>query len=188
MPILIMMCGVPGSGKTTARRELVAEGDMWCEFWDSVLTSPVVISSDDIVHYLCDNHNISYEEGWKLFIKDAADITKNLLKYNIIIGADIVVDMTNLTKAKRNSIIETVNKYSNGDYSVICYDLTGITKKEMLKRNEGRTDHTIPEEVLLDMHDSIEKPSKVEKFDIIHNFDELLDLIDTFPNRSIGHV
>lgn len=188
MPILIMMCGVPGSGKTTARRELVSEGDMWCEFWDSVLTSPVVISSDDIIDYLCDNHNTSYEEGWKLFIKDAASITQNLLKYNIIIGADIVIDTTNLTKAKRKAVIETVDKYSNGNYSIVCYDLTGITKKEMLQRNEDRTDHTIPEEVLLDMHDSVDKPSKSEGFSIVHNFDELLDFIDTLPNRSAQNV
>lgn len=179
MSVVIVLCGVPGSGKTTMRNKLLDESCNWSDAtWTNNNSHIGIISNDDVVTMLSDKASKSYEEGWKKYIDDAEKISDNLFKYYLLKGMDVIVDMTNVTRSKRQKLINYCNHYGNDPY-IYCMDLTGVKKKTILERAEARTDKKIPLEVITAMYDRLDKPKDDEGFTgIVKNLKELLEEVE----------
>ena len=136
-PICYILVGLPGSGKST-----------WAKNYNSSNgLSAVIISSDSIIDYICDEFGISYDMGWSKLIDFANMIfNKQLddwLKSNCdpdYDPLDIIIDRTNLTKKSRKNIIDRFKK----DYTIIVKEFW-IDEDLRKQRCADRIGKTIPD-------------------------------------------
>jgi len=155
---LILMVGLPGSGKST--------------YIQRNLKGYKIISFDN---YLTENIDSDYNQAWEkyqaLTASEKTDIYLSIdtefLKA-VEQGKDIVVDFTNLTILERKKWFDLVDKrYTK---QIIYMD----TPKEIIyNRNINRVSKTIPQVVIDDMFEKLEpplfkdKPYFREKFDFL---------------------
>ena len=89
-PKIVLLCGLPGSGKTTYRNDFLAE---WCGYMS--------LSSDDFIHYMAEQLGQTYEEVFK----DSVNLATRLLmkRYEEYVHRRdyIIIDRTNLTPKAR---------------------------------------------------------------------------------------
>jgi tRNA uridine 5-carbamoylmethylation protein Kti12 len=158
MPQFIMLCGVPGSGKSTWTRN----------FLSKTSDEYVIISSDDIIvewGKLLDP-NMTYSDAFKQV--DYKEVQKELnvrLMSAIADMKNIIWDQTNLTSKSRKGRVSRIPKV----YSKMCV-VFKIENDELFKRLEKRAQEEgkrIPEKVVKDMMDTFVEPSKGEGFDNI---------------------
>lgn len=150
---VLIIIGPPCTGKTT--------------FVSDVHHDSFIISSDNIVDQLCEQHNLTYSEFFqlafnhpirkkqrKLFDK-AIEESKNHQK--------IVWDLTNLTKRER---ARAMVHYPRAAFRAVEVEFKGW-EKEIIKLNHERglrTGKIVPEHVLLNMFKRYESVSKEEGF------------------------
>ena len=151
---IIVLVGLPGSGKSTLRDRLVDEhvGDDF-----------VIISSDEEIENLCADEGITYTEGFDKFIGKATHIMKQKFREAVNNGNNIIWDQTNLTPKKRRGILKQVPD----DYfkEAISVEVTSIQLRERLDRRERETGKHIPPHVVENMAKSYLPPTKAEGFD-----------------------
>lgn len=152
MANLYLMCGVPGSGKSTFLNNRIQNSDGF----------NVVVSRDKIRFSIVrpDEEYFSHEdEVMKLFWDE---INKNLS-----LGKNVFVDQTSLTKKSRKWLLNHINGYHKA--YLIWID---ATLEECLKRNEMRkgTRAYVPREQIRRMFYSFEIPSKEEGFSCIFKY------------------
>jgi predicted kinase len=150
MPKLLMLSGIPTSGKSTYVKQLKKT-----EEWRQA----VVLSTDDYIEgeamTLCRTYNEIFEET----IQEAQRALEQDLKNAIRSGLDLVWDQTNLTSKIRKKKLKIVPR----SYTRECaYFIT--TLEEALKRNKTRDGKFIPESVLKQMHSQFETPTINEGF------------------------
>lgn len=155
--VLVVMAGMPGSGKTYYSDLIIKAFDNKFPYDQGAYHS-----SDFIMEVWASYEGITYDEvyardskaAFKLFDKDTDnyyDIPETLL----------VWDQTNLTKKKRKKIISRFrNKYDK----IFCVMVHSDKAK---KRRDARIGKTIPSHVLKSMEASIDIPSPDEGFDDI---------------------
>lgn len=146
---LIMLIGIPGSGKSTYA-EKIAERE-----------SAVVISSDRLREELFGNV-LELRRNSKLF----GEMYKRALQY-LSEGKNVVLDATNITGCKRKSIL---NKFKS--YYKECYYIKTPLQK-VLHQNRSR-DRNVPENVIIRMYKILEEPDYNEgwdKINIVENSD-----------------
>lgn len=145
MRILILMCGVPASGKSTTARFLQ----------QSIGNTPIV-SMDDIRANLfgtrkCQKHgNLVY----------SFSVSKTI---RLLQEKDVVIyDATNRTKAKRKEIVE----YIQQRIKCIVYCVYMATPLDIaIERNKNRNkDIQVPEAVIHRMYTTLEPPTEKEKY------------------------
>lgn len=147
---VIMLSGVPASGKTTFGKHFSKSGEY------------KLISRDDVrenireTRYNTEGHKIVREA----FLKE---IEKELIE-----GNDIIVDATHLHSYSRYPVIQLCKKYG-ADIECVWFDLPlGI----VLKQNEQR-DNYVPVDTIMRMHGHYEPPTFVEGFSRIISLNEL---------------
>lgn len=145
---LWIMCGPPGSGKTTQAKSLAE------------LQHAEYISRDEIRFSLVkpDEEYFSKEKQvYRTFI--------NSIKDAMIKGKNIIVDATHLTIDSRCNLLQEINPSS--EYLVVAIDMQ--TPLEVcLNRNTKRCGRErVPSNVVNSMHSRHEAPSLEEGFDII---------------------
>ncbi len=139
--ILIIMCGLPGSGKTTYR---------------SALSNAYVISSDDYIETLAKQEGLTYADSWNKYKDMAEAFLMNQVADARMSNAGLVIwDQTNLTAKKRSRIASMFEGYTKyvADFTKVPYEL--ILKRNSERKKVGRD---IPLCVLNSMHNSIEDP------------------------------
>ena len=142
--VLIVMCGLPASGKSTYTQWLVGSGVFY------------QVCPDLIRKELYGDENIQ-GDGKKVF-----SIAHSQIKSFGESGENVVFDATNINAKRRKELVEKMRPYFD---VIICkwfhtpYDIC-------YARNQAR-DRQVPTEVLYRMFMNFEEPSKDEGFDIV---------------------
>ena len=174
MSNLIIMCGLPASGKSS-----YAKG----------VKKSIIISTDDIREEI--NGNASIQDNGNLVFETAF----NRIKENLVQNKykNVVFDATNINYKKRTDIINRFKKYAD---KIICY-FVYADYEECLERNSKR-ERKVPEEVIKRMYYNFYVPQFFEGFDDIifknnsnttHDYDELeekLNINQDNPNHKLS--
>ena len=150
---IIVLVGLPGSGKSTWRDDFLATVE---EDFD-------VISSDDIIEELCAKEGITYTEGFDKFAGRATKQMKQNFREAVNKGRNIIWDQTNMTPKKRRTILKDVPE----DYyrEVVSFEVMEDVLLERLAKREKETGKHIPAFVIKNMANSYVPPTRQEGFD-----------------------
>ena len=144
MNVLIVLCGLPGSGKSTYANYLTESGHFEC------------VSTDQIRKRFYGNENIQ-GNGKEVF--DTAFLqlqTFGLSKKNC------VFDATNVTSKARKRVLQECRSY----YNLIVCKYIDTPLEVCLHRNSQR-ERVVPKEVILRMANQFTMPSREEGFDYV---------------------
>jgi len=152
-PILKMLIGLPGAGKSTYIKNNYSSFD------------GVVLSTDSYIENKAIEQNSLYSDVFKDYIKEAEQNMLSELRYAIKNNENIIWDQTNLTiKSRRKKLNMIPDIYFK---EAIVFS---ISNKELIRRIEKREKEEgkhIPFYILQNMKKSFEMPTKDEGFDVI---------------------
>lgn len=151
MPEVILMVGLPGSGKSTYISKYYKDGY-------------VIISSDDLIQEKADELGKTHDEVFSYYIGDASKYANILLDKAIKDRKNIIVDKTNMSKKSRNRVLARIPTGYNKTAIVFNVD-TEVLLNRITTRN--KTGKTISINVLFDMERNYEEPTISEGFDKI---------------------
>ena len=141
---LVVMCGLPGSGKSMFADRLAAEENF------------VVHSSDKIREELGDvNDQSKNEEVFRLLHKR--------IKYDLNSGKNVCMDATNLNRRKRMAFLREIKKIPCRKICVLV-----ATPWEVCMDHNRTRDRKVPDEVIMRMLKSFQMPSVSEGFDEVY--------------------
>ena len=153
MPILYIMCGPPGCGKTTYVKN------------SAILAHCVYVSRDKIRFSILkeDEENFAHEnEVYALFIQ--------ILATNLMKGYDVVADATHLNPASRAKLIKALDHYTK-QYKIICIgfntDIHTCLKQNAMREGRAR----VPNTVIENMYRKFVFPTRYED-------DRIIDIIE----------
>jgi predicted kinase len=150
---LILLCGLPTSGKSTYVEKLKK-----IPYWENV----VVLSTDNYIETQAQRVGMTYNQVFEDLIDAATlqlEIDFNNAKND---GRDIIWDQTNLTiKSRRKKLSKLPSNYRR---RAVYFE---ISLKEALERNKHREGKFIPESVLTRMYHQFEIPTIWEGFDYV---------------------
>jgi tRNA uridine 5-carbamoylmethylation protein Kti12 len=152
-PELIMLCGIPTSGKSSYVKRLKDLVDY---------NDAVILSTDNYIEQQAQRLGLTYNQVFDDVIENA---TRNLeLEFNMAKekGKNIIWDQTNLTvKTRRKKISKVPSYYRRG---VVYFK---VSLEEALERNKTREGKFIPEGILKRMYNQFEIPTLDEGFDFV---------------------
>lgn len=143
MAKVILMCGLPGSGKSTYSRNYVLD-----EGPDNI----ICYSADDYREkFNIDPNHETNEDRQKVFKTLYRDANESLAK-----GMDVIIDNTNVSSKDRIRTLSSLKGYDDIEVKIMAtpYD-------KCLKSNCNR-DKIVPEEAIKTMYKRFEMPSKYE--------------------------
>lgn len=164
-PIFVMMCGLPGSGKTTYAHELAE------------INGAVVYSSDVIRAELFgdENNQSNNDEVFK--------VLHDRIKQSLRNGVSAIYDATNISSKRRRAFLMELKNISCWKH---CY-IAATKFKDCLEANDSRG-RTVPYEVIKRMYMNWNTPYYFEGWDLIYiryrddykrtDFDSALSWID----------
>lgn len=152
-PVLVMLCGVPTSGKSTYYKQHGFDESDY-----------VLISSDHFIDHAAKLLSMTYDAVFSDHIKWATQQMEYFLDICISYDKNIVCDQTNLTPKTRK---QKLKKIPNHYKKIAVY--FEISEEESMIRNQKRKGKIIPPNVLLSMHKSFVIPTLEEGFDQIYN-------------------
>lgn len=154
-PELLVMCGLPGSGKST-----------WVKhFLESTDQSFVIVSTDDIIERIAEAYGSSYNETIQNSYGDAEKEMKRTAREAFSSKANVIWDQTNVGVNKRRKILSQVPK----DYRKVAV-VFEVDDKELYNRLNRRAEETgkfISSKIIEDMKKNFQMPTKSEGFDEI---------------------
>lgn len=149
-PTLIVLIGLPGTGKSTYRNTLT-QVDL------------IHISSDDYIESYAKMCNSTYDKVFEEVVKHTGKYIDDLSRHALQSKLNVVWDQTNLTVKKRKQILDKFKKY----VKVAIYFEIPDDWKSRLSSREGKT---IPAHILKNMSESYQEPSLEEGFDLIYKY------------------
>jgi predicted kinase len=150
---LILLCGIPTSGKSTYVKTLLSQ-----PYWQNA----VVLSTDNYIQKVAEEQGKTYNEVFQDHISAATEFMWKQLKFAVHEGRDIIWDQTNLTPKTRKTKTSRVPKHYHK--KAVYFE---ITLEEALERNRHREGKIIPESVLKSMYYSFQIPNNTENFETI---------------------
>jgi predicted kinase len=153
IPELVMLCGIPCSGKSTYVNKLRAY-----EYWENA----VVLSTDNYIEEQSKRLGMTYNEVFQ----DCIDEATRQLEMSFVRakeeGKRIIWDQTNLSiKTRKKKLTKVPSIYKR---TVVWFQ---VDLEEALKRNETRKGKFIPESILKRMYHQFEVPTLEEGFDFV---------------------
>jgi predicted kinase len=153
-PRLIMLCGIPTSGKSSYAQQGFDETPHF--------DRAILLSTDAYIEREGKRMGLSYNEAFDEFIGPATEAMMRDLKRAVRDNLDIVWDQTNLTpKARKRKLAKIPSRYEK---TAVWFD---ISLEEALRRNETRPGKFIPKDIIKRMHATFVPPTKSEGFDHI---------------------
>ena len=153
IPELVMLCGIPCSGKSTYVNKLRAY-----EYWENA----VVLSTDNYIEEQAKRLGMTYNEVFQ----DCIDEATRQLEMSFVRakeeGKRIIWDQTNLSiKTRKKKLTKVPSIYKR---TVVWFQ---VDLEEALKRNGTREGKFIPESILKRMYHQFEVPTLEEGFDFV---------------------
>ena len=146
MPILYMMIGVPGVGKST-----------WIKQQDWAQDDIAIVSTDSIVEQYAEQMGRTYNEVFKEFMPTAVKLMASQVVQARDQGLNIIWDQTSTTKASRAKKLRMLPEY----HAIAVVFLTP-DRAELDVRLSGRLGKHIPKKVVDSMIDGFEMPTEEE--------------------------
>lgn len=146
MPILYMLVGVPGVGKST-----------WIKQQDWIDENTIVVSTDDIVEQYAEQTDRTYNEVFKEFMPTAVKLMASQVEQARNEGQNIIWDQTSTTKASRAKKLRMLPEY----HAIAVVFLTP-DRGELDVRLSGRPGKHIPKNVVDSMIAGFEMPDEEE--------------------------
>jgi tRNA uridine 5-carbamoylmethylation protein Kti12 len=154
-PKLIMLVGIPGSGKTTVAWNINIEAETF------------FASTDLIIEKIASALATTYDAIFKDCIDFAQSILFKEIDKHIKLGHDIISDQTNLTvKSRKQKLIMFPENYYK--HAIIVKAPPDNILEERLNSRKGKS---IPKFIIKRMIDSFETVSYLEGFDAISIYD-----------------
>ncbi len=156
MSTLIVMVGLPGSGKDTWITNFLKteRGENF-----------KVVGTDLVLEEIAAEKGLTYGDVFNDHIKEAEKIMNQRVQEYSKAGVDVIWNQTNLSAKKRKKILHIFNKYQNKFAVSIVIDKS--VHLQRLEERSKRENKTIPVNVILDMMDSRTEPSLDEGFNSI---------------------
>lgn len=155
-PIYIVLAGLPGSGKTTLRNEILAE-------WNADARGPMqVLSTDDFIERMALLPGNTYSEAFQAAISDAEGYLRQTREGAIRNGADILHDQTNATVKSRLRRLDGLPS-SYVKVAIVCHVAEPVRQERLLNR-PGKV---IPPEADRFMREMWTPPTCAEGFDVV---------------------
>ena len=145
-----MMIGVPGSGKSTWIAQHNTAGTM-------------VASSDAFIDARAAEQNKTYNDVFKSQIKAATNYAQSVAKQAFDLNLDLIWDQTNVSRKSRAAKLAMVPDH----YEKIAVFFPTPSEDELQRRLANRPGKSIPNNIIMAMASSLEKPSPDEGFDRI---------------------
>ena len=155
---LIMMCGIPCSGKSTYIRRGTENTDVFDEY--------VILSTDDYIEEYAKANDKTYNEVFDEAIQEATTRMYKDLELAIQRGKSIIWDQTNVSRKSR---IKKLKKVPD-TYTKTAVVLP-ISLEDAIIRNSQRANKFIPRSVIHRMYHQFEIPTEDEGFDVIMTHD-----------------
>jgi predicted kinase len=154
-PEIIVLCGLPASGKSFWRDKMLAKTNK--EY--------IIVSSDDEIERMAAADGTNYTDGFDMYIGKATAIMKEKFKNAVENRKNIIWDQTNMTPKKRMSILAQVPK----DYHkvAVVFEITDAELKARSEKRQKETGKSVPLDVVRSMANSYSPPTKGEGFDVI---------------------
>jgi len=164
MADLYLMCGVPGSGKSTFLKNYVKKN------------TSIIISRDEIRFSLL-------REGEEYFSHENEVVKIFWEKINnaLAAGYDVFVDQTSITPRSRKWLLEHIKNYKNANIIWI-----NETLETCLKNNEKRkgTNRYVPIDTIINMKEKFVKPSFNEGFNKIYHYTSRTNKLSYKENKN----
>lgn len=154
MSEIILLVGLPGTGKTTFISQLNSNGNY------------IVVSSDAVLERIALEKGTTYDDVWKTHVKYAENEFWSSLEACYREGKNAIVDRTNLSLKPRRRILEMFKGYKK---IAFFFDIP----KDHSERLKNRPGKTIPDNVMNMMKNSYVQPSYDEGFDNIIQIKEV---------------
>jgi predicted kinase len=153
MSELVMLCGIPTSGKSTYVNKLKK-----LDYWKDA----AVLSTDSYIEKQAQRCGLTYNQIFDDVIDDATrelELELNMAKDK---GKNIIWDQTNLSvKTRKKKLSKLPSFYYRG---VIYFT---VSLEDALERNKHREGKFIPESILKRMWHQFEIPTRNEDFDYV---------------------
>jgi predicted kinase len=141
-PKVIILCGLPCSGKSTFSRS--SEYDDYMH-----------LSTDAYIAQVAKLKNKTYNDVWKDTIKEAAKVFYGLMCIAATTNKNVIIDQTNLTVQTRKLKIDL---FQNHEPKIVFFN----TSLELIKERNCRPGKYIPDNVIDSMYKSLEVPTEEE--------------------------
>ncbi len=155
-PRIILLVGVPCSGKSTWTKEYLGRENV---------RPTTIVSSDDQIDAYAKANNLTYEQALKQLDFDVLE--KNMaamIRDAVKAGLDVIVDRTNLRKKSRRRWTSQVPQHYVR--AAVVFEVPETVIFERLKRRERETNKRVPVGVVKGMLETYQVPT-LEEFDII---------------------
>jgi predicted kinase len=139
---LVLMVGIPGSGKTTLSRTLIEKGYL-------------CLNADSIRKELWGDEN-DQREPETVFGKFFAQLEEAMAG-----GTDIVIDNTNINRRHRQPILERAAKFGYQDVQLWVLD---VPVEVCLERNRKR-ERNVPEDIVRNMDTTIRTTGSPKRYE-----------------------
>ena len=149
MNMLIVMVGIPGSGKTTYCKKLLEEHPDW-EY----------VSRDEVRYQYVDDQEHYFDHEYDVYKEFCNRIDMHLLN-----GKTVIADATHINKASRNKLLNSLTAPIDTKVAVVITTPLSICMERNSKR-QGIT--KVPDDSMYRMWHRFMAPNKVsEDFDMI---------------------
>jgi predicted kinase len=164
MPTLIVLAGLPGSGKSTYVNQLYDEGY-------SPPHNTFYYSTDFYIENIAASKNLSYDQCFSDYIGEATQAMNSMLQDALRWKTDVIWDQTNMSDKKRRGILSRFNS----SYRKICVCRVPPRNdeewSELNRRIASREGKSIPSHIVESMARSYVEPSLGEGFNEVCLYD-----------------
>lgn len=161
MPYAFILCGPPGSGKSS-----------WLEKNRAALGNPPICNTDTYIDNYAKAQGKTYQECFVELYPDAEkDYIKALATYQYE-EKSLVIDRTNATDSSRKKTLALINPR----YKKVAIYFPSYSPEVLIARIQKRGElggHTVPEQAIKDMHRNYLVPRYSEGFDLVVSASEL---------------
>ena len=164
-PMIMMLKGLPASGKTTYAETLVDDG--WLR-----------VNKDDLRAMLNNGKWSKSDEGFVLSLRD------EIIIRGLVSGKNVVVDDTNLNP-KHAIQLRSIAEDFDADFEEKFFD---VPLEVCVSRNEARYD-SVPTNVILNMYERYVKPLEIQKqLEAENQIDDREEAIIVDVDGTLAHI